>query len=121
MDSKPRSGGLSGEEKRIFMDMVSTATCGQHLQSCALGLKCRHLQPCLHCKPWHWHHHRLLHAVVRLRAFKHSPNWALNTMQRCLCHNVQNDYISSWSKDLAMDVLPEVARYLPAPIGGALS
>ena len=24
MDSKPRSGGLSGEEKRIFMDMVST-------------------------------------------------------------------------------------------------
>ncbi len=27
MDSKPRSGGLSGEEKRIFMDMVSTARC----------------------------------------------------------------------------------------------
>ena len=24
MDSKPRSGGLSGEEKRIFMDMVTT-------------------------------------------------------------------------------------------------
>ena len=22
MDSKPRSGGLTGEEKRVFMDMV---------------------------------------------------------------------------------------------------
>ena len=33
MDSKPRSGGLSGEEKRIFMDMVSTEGQRQHLHA----------------------------------------------------------------------------------------
>ena len=26
MDSKPRSGGLAGDEKRIFMDMVEALT-----------------------------------------------------------------------------------------------